>query len=120
MEWNFASDRPIYSQLMEQFIMAIVTGEYSPGEKMASVRDLASEAGVNPNTMQKALSELERDGLVYTMRTAGRYITEDGNMIKEKKEEIAKNEIQKFLVQMNRLGLTAEETINIIKGEINK
>ena len=77
MEWNFRSDLPIYSQLVERIKLGIVSGSFRPGERLPSVRDMAAEAGVNPNTMQRALQELERDGMVYAQRTAGRFVTED-------------------------------------------
>ena len=79
--WNFNSDKPIYCQLIEQFRLKILSGEYPPGSKVASVRELAHEACVNPNTVQRAFSELEREGLVYTQRTSGRYITADQELI---------------------------------------
>ena len=72
MQWSFSNDLPIYSQLIGQIKVGIVSGVFPPGERLPSVRDLATEAGVNPNTMQRALAELERDGLVYSQRTAGR------------------------------------------------
>ena len=108
MNWSLSTDRPIYAQLIEQITSAIVAGEYRPGEKLPSVRDLAEAAAVNPNTMQKALAELERTGLVYTQRTAGRYITEDEAMLKKVKQQIALEQIQQFLSQMERLGLTRQ------------
>ena len=79
MDWNFRNDQPIYSQLTQRLTEAIVSGIYAPGEKLPSVRELAVEAGVNPNTVQRALSELERDGLVFSQRTAGRFVTENEN-----------------------------------------
>ena len=78
MKWDFSSDAPIYAQLILQIKVGIVSGAFPPGERLPSVRDLATEAGVNPNTMQRALTELERDGLVYSQRTAGRFVTESG------------------------------------------
>ena len=72
MNWQFSNDAPIYAQLIRQIRAGIVSGAFSPGERLPSVRDLAMEAGVNPNTMQRALTELERDGLVYSQRTSGR------------------------------------------------
>ncbi len=117
MKWNLSADRPIYAQLIEQITSAIVAGEYQPGEKLPSVRDLAEEAAVNPNTMQKALAELERSGLVYTQRTAGRYITEDKAMLKKIKEDIALTQIHQFLEQMGRLGLTPQEIAALVARE---
>ena len=81
MKWQFSNDAPIYSQLIHQIQVGIVSGAFPPGQRLPSVRDLATEAGVNPNTMQRALAELERDGLVYSQRTAGRFVTEDQIMI---------------------------------------
>ena len=114
MNWSLSTDRPIYAQLIEQITSAIVAGEYRPGEKLPSVRDLAEAAAVNPNTMQKALAELERTGLVYTQRTAGRYITEDEAMPKKVKQQIALEQIQQFLSQMERLGLTRQEIAALV------
>ena len=89
MDWNFRSDQPIYSQLTQRLTEAIVSGIYAPGEKLPSVRELAVEAGVNPNTVQRALAELERDGLVFSQRTTGRFVTENENMIVNAKLRIA-------------------------------
>ena len=85
MPWNLNSSRPIFIQLIEIIQIDIISGKYAPGGKLPSVRDLAAEAAVNPNTMQKALSELERSGLVFSQRTSGRFITEDTKMIEELK-----------------------------------
>ena len=83
------NDAPIYAQLIRQIRAGIVSGAFSPGERLPSVRDLAMEAGVNPNTMQRALTELERDGLVYSQRTSGRYVTEDRAAIAEARHGLA-------------------------------
>ena len=90
MKWLFSNDAPIYTQLIEQIKVGIVAGAFPPGERLPSVRDLATEAGVNPNTMQRALAELERDGLVFSQRTAGRFVTEDKTMIEQAKKELLK------------------------------
>ena len=116
MKWDLKADRPIYAQLIEQITYAIVSGDYPAGGKLPSVRDLAEEAAVNPNTMQKALAELEREGLVYTQRTAGRYITEDQNMIEQVKNQLAVDQIGQFLKQMESLGITREQTIELIRN----
>ena len=115
MAWELKSDRPIYSQLMEYIKISIVSGKYKPGAKMPSVRELASEASVNPNTMQKALTEVERSGLLFSVRTSGRFITEDSKMIEEMKCNLAKEEIQAFLKKMEEIGFTKEEAIETIK-----
>lgn len=120
MPWNFATDRPIYTQLLEFIRLKIISGQYPPGGKLPSVRELASEASVNPNTMQKALAELERSGLIYAQRTSGRFITEDESMIKELKEEIALEQVNAFLRAMKDLGLTAEETLELIEKAVKE
>ena len=97
MPWDLSNDRPIYLQLMERIQQDIVSGFYSPGDRLPSVRELALEAAVNPNTMQKALSELERSGLVYSQRTSGRFITEDETMLKQLKSQLAEEHIRDFL-----------------------
>lgn len=117
MAWELKSDRPIYMQLLEHIKLGIISGKYLPGNKLPSVRDLAEEASVNPNTMQKALAELERLGLVYTQRTSGRFITEDVEMIKGIKESIAREQISEFFESMKKLGFSAEETIRLIEKE---
>lgn len=121
MPWNLDSDRPIFIQIVERIQMQILSGKYQPGDKLPSVRDLAMEAAVNPNTMQKALAELERSGLVYTQRTSGRFITEDQNMIEQLKKEHAKQTIDTFLLNMQRIGYSKEETLEMMseaaKGE---
>ena len=122
MKWDLNSDRPIYAQLVEQITFAIVSSQFPPGSKLPSVRDLAQEAAVNPNTMQKALSELERNGLVYAQRTAGRFVTEDTEMIQQVKKKLAIEQIERFLEQMRGIGISKEELIVIIRekhGEVN-
>lgn len=86
MSWNLNSERPIYAQLMERITLDIISGIYPPGSKLPSVRDLAQDAGVNPNTMQKALSELERTGLLFSQRTSGRFVTEELTMIEKSRQ----------------------------------
>ncbi|GFI62314.1 HTH-type transcriptional repressor YtrA [Clostridiales bacterium] len=113
MAWTFKDDRPIYFQLMEQIKLGIVSGMWQPGTKLPSVRELAQEAGVNPNTMQRAMSDLEREGLVYSKRTSGRYITEDSTMIEGIREVIAKENINNFIESMKRLGFTSEQTLSV-------
>ena len=123
MPWNLDDDRPIYLQLMERIQHDIISGVYKPGDKIPSVRDLALDAAVNPNTMQKALSELERAGLVYSQRTSGRFITEDKQMIKKMKMDLASDHIRHFFEQIRHLGFTDSETLEMIeetiKGENN-
>lgn len=115
MTWDLNSERPIYAQIIEKIQLAIISGHYAPGDKLPSVRDLAQEAAVNPNTMQKALTELERTGLVFAQRTSGRFITEDIGMIQKMKSEIAARHIRDFLEKMTQLGFQKEEIICFIE-----
>ena len=119
MAWTLNADRPIYAQLVEKIQRDIVSGVYKAGDKIPPVRELAAEAAVNPNTMQKALAELERIGLLYTQRTSGRFVTEDEEMINKIKNKMASEQIKVFLENMKQLGYDTEETISIIK-ELDK
>ncbi|MCI8614544.1 GntR family transcriptional regulator [Parablautia intestinalis] len=115
MAWNLNSDRPIYAQILEVIQLRIISGRYRPGEKIPSVRDLAAEAGVNPNTMQKALSELERNGLVETQRTSGRMVTEDMEMIQETRSKLAREQVSEFIDKMKELGFSKEEVVELLE-----
>ena len=115
MSWNLNSERPIYAQIMERITLDIVSGIYPPGARLPSVRDLAQDAGVNPNTMQKALSELERTGLVISQRTSGRFITEDLTMVEKVKQNLASMQIREFLEKMEHIGFTKEAIIQLIE-----
>ena len=120
MDWHFTEDRPIWQQLTEQITLLILNGEYPPGSRLPAVRELAAQAGVNPNTMQRAMTELERDGLVYSQRTAGRFVTEDKAMIETAKRALAERHITAFLDAMTRLGYRREEVINMLRQEITE
>lgn len=119
-EWHLTSDRPVFLQIMEKLKLDIVTGIYQPRDKLPSVRDLAGEAAVNPNTMQRAFSELEREGLVHAQRTNGRFITEDIAMINQLKEQMALDAISKFLDSMRQLGFSGEETLTLLKEALEE
>ena len=114
MDWNFRNDQPIYSQLIQRLTEAIVSGVYAPGEKLPSVRELALEAGVNPNTVQRSLTELEREGLVFSQRTAGRFVTENENMIVNARLRLADERVAAFLRSMKTLGCDREEVLSLI------
>ncbi|MEG2165333.1 MAG: GntR family transcriptional regulator [Ruthenibacterium sp.] len=120
MRWIITADRPVYLQLVEQLEQAIVAGEAAAGSKLASVRELATEAGVNPNTMQKAMQELENEGLIITQRTAGRTVTEDENMIQTARKQLAQDEIMRFLEKMHSFGFTTQELIRFLQTEGEK
>ena len=114
MRWNIRSDAPVYSQLVEHIKLAIVSGEFPLGSRLPSVRELAADAGVNPNTMQRAFAELEREGLVLTQRTAGRTVTEDALRIEAVKRRLASAAIQTFWVSMRLLGFDQSEALQML------
>jgi len=116
MKWIFRGDRPIYAQLIEHLQRGILTGEYPLGSAVPSVRTLAIEAEVNPNTMQKALAELEAQGLLHTHRTAGRTVTEDKTMIERLKENLARAQVEAFFEGMKSLGIGAGEAARLIEA----
>lgn len=120
MPWNLDFSRPIYLQIIERVQMDVITGRYQPGDKLPSVRDLAQEAAVNPNTMQKALSELERSGLIYSQRTSGRFITEDKELIHQMQKELAAAEVSAFVAHMKQLGITPEEIRQLLAETIEE
>lgn len=115
MQWQLRGDRPIYQQLVEILTEQIVSGQLEAGGKVPAVRELAAQAGVNPNTMQRALADMEREGLMYTNRTSGRYVTEDKEMIQKIREQIAGDRITEFLVGMSQLGFSEQEVYNLLK-----
>ena len=120
MSWDLKSDRPIYAQLIEQLELKICSGIYALGSKLPSVRDLAQEASVNPNTMQRALAKLEEDGLLYTNRTSGRFVTEDVKKVQKTKNRLAQEQKQEFLEKMKRLGFDQKDILNILANMLEE
>lgn len=118
MAWEMTSDRPIYTQLLERIQTRIICGVYKPGERLPSVRELSAEANVNPNTMQRAFSELERSGLIATQRNSGRTVTQDTQMIDAVKHEMALSRIGNFFKDMRNLGYSNQEIIRLINSAI--
>ena len=116
MKFEFDNNIPIYIQLVEQLKNHIISGNIKPGERLPSVRELALQTKVNPNTMQKALVELEELSLVYTERTNGKYVTTDTSLIDKYKEEHAKNLTKKYFISMEQIGFNKEETIKYLKN----
>lgn len=112
---KFDDNLPIYIQIMNEIKLMTVSGKLNIGDKLPSVRELAQEFGVNPNTIQRAFSELERENLVFAERTSGRYITNDGSIIMELKNNLAEEEIIKFLNYMKKIGYDEKEIIEKIK-----
>ncbi len=116
MNWSITGDRPVYVQLIEQMERAIVAGEYRAGTRLPGVRELAAEAAVNPNTMQRALQELESRGLVNTQRTAGRTVTDDAGRIVRLREKLAARQASEFLDAMRALGYDKAQTLALLEG----
>lgn len=117
MDWKFRNDVPIYTQLVEQIELRIVSGVYAPGERLMSVRDMSMEAGVNPNTLQRALQELERRGMVHAQRTAGRFVTEDRELIEEQKLALAKKHVEYYIKNMTEIGFNINEMVSLLTKE---
>lgn len=115
MQWKFDGNAPIYTQLVDQMKLGIVSGEWIPGQRIPAVRELAVDAGVNPNTMQRALQELERQGLMFSQRTSGRFVTEDREMIEDAKRTLANRHISAFIRQMQALGYTRQEIVALLE-----
>lgn len=120
MTWEFDNNKPIYLQLLDILKFKIISGELPVGSKLSSVRDMAEEAGVNPNTMQKALVELERENLVYSQRTSGRFVTDDEEKIKLMREEVANIEIKSLSEILIKLGYKKDELVAVITKSLEE
>ena len=116
MEWNFNNETPIYLQIIDRFKMEIANGSLKPGNKVLSVRELALSAGVNPNTMQKALSELERDGYLESRRTSGRFVADMGNQADSLKNDLAHKLCSEFCEGMAKVGCTPEQSLMVYEN----
>ena len=116
MSEQFDSSRPIYAQLVERLKARILAGTYQSGGHLDSVRDLAAAAGVNPNTMQRALAQLEAEGLVRTERTSGRFVTEDIDLIEQLRASAARNIAADFLEKMRSIGYTPQQAAELLRG----
>ena len=114
MSWEFVDSKPIYLQIIDRIQLDIARGRYHPGEKLPSVRDLAAEAAVNPNTMQRALGDLEREGYICTERTSGKYITSDGDFLKMKKRQYAADLIRGSVEKLIELGMSKNDIKTLI------
>ena len=120
MEWNITPGRPVYLQLIEQLELAIVTGALPAGARVPPVRELAAEAGVNPNTMQRALQELENRGLLKAQRPAGRPVSAGNEQLDTRRRQRAEALAQEFWNQMQALGVSAEETAALLRAAAEK
>lgn len=111
MAWKFDEKSPIYAQIAQHVKMQIISNQVKSGDQLPTVRKYAEEAGVNPNTMQRAFTELECEGMVYSQRTSGRFVTEDTDLIAEKRLEVAQLELQNFVDNMQKIGFSKEDIV---------
>ena len=114
MELGFDNKTPIYIQIIEQIKLDIISGNISAGERLPSVREIALKLKVNPNTVQKALSELEETGLIYTERTNGKFVTENLGLIEKYKKEHADRLTESFIENMRIIGFSGEDVLDYI------
>ena len=120
MKWQFDNDRPIYTQLVEQIERQVLSGECPPGSRLPGVRDLAAEAAVNPNTMQRALAELESTGLLTTQSTNGRFVTEDTHYIEQLRDNLAASTTHDYVQKMRNLGCADDAVSTLLKSALKE
>ena len=120
MDWTFDEKSPIYLQIAYRVKLKIASKELSMGQQLLPVREFAQEAGVNPNTVQRAFQELEKEGLVYSARTSGRFVTEDEKLIDQKRHEIAQSLMKNFVTEMTAIGFSSPEIKAIITDYIEQ
>ena len=118
MSWTFDNNKPIYLQIMEKIKLQIISHKLEPNQQLPTVRELASEAGVNPNTIQRALADLEREGFVYTKRTSGRFVTEDLDLILQSRKQLSEEQLQQFVTGMVDFGYEKEELPTVLRDYI--
>lgn len=111
---DFDSSRPIWHQLIGEFSRRIVAGQWQPGERISGVRELAADFKVNPNTVQRALSELERDGLCRSERTAGRFVTQDADRIHDLRASLAAEAAQDYVDRAEGFGISRDDAIALV------
>ena len=120
MEWKFVDGIPIYSQIVNELTVRIARHDYSLGQKLPSVRDIAAEACVNPNTVQRALAELERNGLVRTERTNGRFVTEDARVLKEIYKSLSSAYVDELVEKLRNIGMSDVEIVEAVTNCVGK
>ena len=118
MSWTFDNNKPIYLQIMDKIKLQIISHKLEPSQQLPTVRELASEAGVNPNTIQRALSDLEREGFVYSKRTAGRFVTEDVDLSFQSRKQLSEEQLQQFVTAMVEFGYEKEELPTVLRDYI--
>lgn len=114
MDWKFTGSKPVYQQIMEHFRAAVLAGEYPPGSRVPSVRELASRANVNPNTVQRALMELEREGLLRSVGTMGRCVTEQTEILDALRQQAVERLVHTYALRMRELGLSMHQAATLL------
>ena len=115
MDYYFDNERPIYVQLVEKIRLEIISGKLQSGQRIPSVREMALKVKVNPNTMQKALAELEEEGLIYTERTNGKFVTENKELIEKIKKKLAEEKVNNYLKDMQNIGIDYKEALKYLQ-----
>lgn len=115
MAWSFSADRPVYIQISERIKRLVLSGEYKPGEQIPSVRQLALEAAVNPNTVQHSFAELENEGLIISKATLGRFVTEDTEVIENCRKIMAEQLVKDFVQNISQLSVTKPQILTMIE-----
>ncbi|MGN0362582.1 MAG: GntR family transcriptional regulator [Bilifractor sp.] len=116
MAWEFRNGIPIYLQIVDEMKVRIASGALLPGSRIPPVRELAANAGVNPNTMQRALTALEQEGLLYARRTNGRYVTEDAEIMRKLRKTLSEEYVRELFTQLTSLGMTRDEIVAEVSG----
>lgn len=119
MAWLFSPEKPVYTQIAERIILSVLSGEYRPGQQIPSVRQLALEAAVNPNTVQHAFSELESKGMILSKGTLGRYVTEDLSVIEACRQESAEQAVRAFVQRIQPLSLPKAQIMKMLEEELS-
>lgn len=119
MAWKFSSDKLIYTQIAERITLSVLSGEYQTGQQIPSVRQLALEAAVNPNTVQRAFTELENEGIIISKGTVGRYVTEDVAVIENCRKKTAEQTVKVFAKSIQPLNLSKSELIKMLEEELS-
>lgn len=115
MAWSFSSDKPVYIQIADRITGLVLSGKYMAGEQIPSVRQLALEAAVNPNTVQHAFSELEEIGIIISQGTVGRYVTDDTAVIEDCRKKMAEKMVNEFVTNIGQLSVSREQVLDMIK-----
>ncbi len=115
MAWSFSTDRPVYIQIADRIKKSVLSGEYEAGQQIPTVRQLALEAAVNPNTVQHAFTELENEGIIIAKGTLGRFVTEDEQVVQAVREQMARNLAKTFVQEMGQLSISPEQALELIR-----